>query len=397
MRLSFIGLLLCSLATLPAAESAALPTLLDLGSVTCIPCKKMAPILESMEKEYAGKLVVKFIDVNADPAAANTWRIELIPTQIFLSADGKELFRHQGFFSREDILAKWQELGVALGTTAAPAMLKRLEPATADTRKKESVCHLCDHDIPAVGRVVINAPAGKVPLCSMHCWAVYHSCFAEAAKLPAMTTVQIADGSEVALQTAAFLYGADAQGRPTIVVYASREAAMTAAAKTPGMMLDWQTLLRREQSTRCGFCDRAVYPEDAAAVKVEGLFTYGCCAHCAMGVAARLRKDVVIDYPDNQTGETVRVVTQDLKIATVTPPTAVAWSGKRRTPDGKFVSAGCFHQGFFTSLEHLQAWLAAHPAEIGEQISFQQSLDDKLKLNAEQVQKACKIGECKPR
>jgi thioredoxin 1 len=91
-----------------------LPKLLDLGATKCIPCKKMAPILEGLKKEFDGKLVVEFIDVWQNPDAAKQYGIEVIPTQIFYDATGKELFRHIGFFSREDILGKWKELGVNL-------------------------------------------------------------------------------------------------------------------------------------------------------------------------------------------------------------------------------------------------------------------------------------------
>jgi thioredoxin 1 len=88
-----------------------LPKLIDLGATKCIPCKMMAPILEELKKEYAGKMDVEFIDVWENPNAGQSFGIKLIPTQIFFAPDGKELFRHEGFFSREDILGKWKELG----------------------------------------------------------------------------------------------------------------------------------------------------------------------------------------------------------------------------------------------------------------------------------------------
>lgn len=95
-----------------APTIAALPKLVDLGAGKCIPCKAMAPILEELKKTHADKFTVMFIDVWKDPDAAKPYKIDLIPTQIFYSADGKELFRHQGFFGRDDILKKWKELGV---------------------------------------------------------------------------------------------------------------------------------------------------------------------------------------------------------------------------------------------------------------------------------------------
>ncbi len=98
----------------PARQSPPLPRLVDLGAGPCMPCKMMAPILEDLKSTYAGRMDVVFIDVWENPDAGKTYGIRLIPTQIFYSPDGEELFRHEGFFGKEDILAKWQELGVDL-------------------------------------------------------------------------------------------------------------------------------------------------------------------------------------------------------------------------------------------------------------------------------------------
>ena len=88
-----------------------LPRLVDLGAGKCIPCKMMAPILDDIKKTYAGKLDVEFIDVWQDAEAGQKYGIRVIPTQIFFAPNGKELFRHEGFFGKEDILDKWKELG----------------------------------------------------------------------------------------------------------------------------------------------------------------------------------------------------------------------------------------------------------------------------------------------
>ncbi|MEZ4650688.1 MAG: thioredoxin family protein [Candidatus Eisenbacteria bacterium] len=102
------------------AQTSHLPRLVDLGSDKCIPCKQMAPILEELRTEYQGSFVVEFIDVWKDPKAGEPYGIRVIPTQVFLDADGQERFRHEGFFAKEAILAKWAELGVALPEKAAP-------------------------------------------------------------------------------------------------------------------------------------------------------------------------------------------------------------------------------------------------------------------------------------
>ena len=101
----------------PTSQAAVgLPRLVDLGSSTCIPCKMMTPILDELEREYAGRMQVEFINVNENPDAAKPFAIKLIPTQVFIDASGKELWRHEGFISKQDILAKWQELGVSFDT-----------------------------------------------------------------------------------------------------------------------------------------------------------------------------------------------------------------------------------------------------------------------------------------
>lgn len=102
----------------PAEDKAAseqnLPKLIDLGAGKCVPCKMMAPILEEIKDEYKGILDVEFIDVWENPDEAKKYNIKMIPTQIFYNSSGKELFRHEGFYSKEDILGKYEELGINL-------------------------------------------------------------------------------------------------------------------------------------------------------------------------------------------------------------------------------------------------------------------------------------------
>src|SRR4030042_3492659 len=125
-----------------------LPALIDIGAGTCIPCKLMAPILEELEKGLQGKAIVQFIDLNKYPGAAKEYRISVMPTQIFYDVSGKELFRHEGFYSREDILAKWKELGVDLTATGSQLpTFEQLATEKPDERPKEKICYMCDGDI----------------------------------------------------------------------------------------------------------------------------------------------------------------------------------------------------------------------------------------------------------
>lgn len=85
------------------------PVLLELGSHGCRPCDAMFPILTELSKEQ-GDFEVSFVDVKAVEGKYQQYNIDLIPVQIFFDAEGAELFRHVGFYAKEDILAKWQEL-----------------------------------------------------------------------------------------------------------------------------------------------------------------------------------------------------------------------------------------------------------------------------------------------
>jgi thioredoxin 1 len=63
---------------------------------------------------FAGKAEIVFIDVWADREAGSQYGIRMIPTQIFFDADGNEVFRHEGFFSLEDITAQFEKMGVVV-------------------------------------------------------------------------------------------------------------------------------------------------------------------------------------------------------------------------------------------------------------------------------------------
>jgi thioredoxin 1 len=97
-----------------APKPASLPRLLELGADRCVPCKMMQPVLAELRQEYAGKLQVDFIDVWKDPSAGEPYGIQTIPTQILYDANGTERFRHSGFYPKDEILAKFHELGIAL-------------------------------------------------------------------------------------------------------------------------------------------------------------------------------------------------------------------------------------------------------------------------------------------
>jgi thioredoxin 1 len=96
-------------------EHQPLPRLIDLGATKCIPCKEMAPILEELAETKKDYFEVLFFDVWENPDKGYEYGVRLIPTQIFFAANGEELYRHIGFYSRDQILDKWGEFGIDVG------------------------------------------------------------------------------------------------------------------------------------------------------------------------------------------------------------------------------------------------------------------------------------------
>jgi thioredoxin 1 len=101
-----------------AAQAAGSPlsgrvTMIDLGATRCVPCKMMAPIIEELKKEYAGRADIIFYDVWKDPAPAKKYGIRAIPTQIFFDSGGREVYRHTGFMGKQSIVAILVKLGVS--------------------------------------------------------------------------------------------------------------------------------------------------------------------------------------------------------------------------------------------------------------------------------------------
>jgi thioredoxin 1 len=68
--------------------------------------------MRELEKEYADRAAIIFIDVWENQDVPEQFNIDTIPTQIFYDASGKEQYRHVGFLDKASIVAKLAELGV---------------------------------------------------------------------------------------------------------------------------------------------------------------------------------------------------------------------------------------------------------------------------------------------
>jgi thioredoxin 1 len=80
-------------------------TFIELGSVNCIPCKMMQPVMKQVEEKYADQVKVVFYDVWTEKGQpyAKIYGINAIPTQVFLNKEGKEYSRHLGFYPFEEV------------------------------------------------------------------------------------------------------------------------------------------------------------------------------------------------------------------------------------------------------------------------------------------------------
>jgi thioredoxin 1 len=87
-------------------------TFIELGADRCIPCKAMQPVMREIAKEYKGIIQVVFYDVWKTPKYAKDYGIQLIPTQVFIDKNGEEMFRHVGFYAKDEIIKMLKEKGI---------------------------------------------------------------------------------------------------------------------------------------------------------------------------------------------------------------------------------------------------------------------------------------------
>jgi len=84
-------------------------TFIELGADKCIPCKAMQPVMREIAQEYKGTIQVVFYDVWKIPKYAKDYGVQMIPTQVFIDKNGDEIFRHVGFYAKDDIIKMLRE------------------------------------------------------------------------------------------------------------------------------------------------------------------------------------------------------------------------------------------------------------------------------------------------
>lgn len=81
-------------------------TFIELGSVGCLPCRKMVKVMDSISANYPDNVNVVFYDVWTPEGRpfADIFQVQSIPTQVLLDNDGKEFYRHEGYLSTEELV-----------------------------------------------------------------------------------------------------------------------------------------------------------------------------------------------------------------------------------------------------------------------------------------------------
>jgi thioredoxin 1 len=87
----------------PPTPSKAQVTFIELGSVTCIPCRAMQPVMRDLEKKFGDQIRIVFYDILQDEVPGRTYNVRVMPTQVFLNKEGKEFHRHEGFYPLKSI------------------------------------------------------------------------------------------------------------------------------------------------------------------------------------------------------------------------------------------------------------------------------------------------------
>ena len=89
-----------------------LPVIVDFWAPWCAPCKMVAPTLEKLAKEYAGKMVVAKVNTDENPEWAGKFGVQGIPTMLFI-AGGKLVHRQVGALPERmlrDVVSQFMEV-----------------------------------------------------------------------------------------------------------------------------------------------------------------------------------------------------------------------------------------------------------------------------------------------
>jgi thioredoxin 1 len=109
-----VGVLLCGLVlpawSQPAAPPKSLPEIFEFARKLCPICKGMEQVLQEIKSRYGHQVVIHQVFIDQEEYLFRRYKISIVPTQVFVDATGKEVFRHEGLFPKDKLLEKLREL-----------------------------------------------------------------------------------------------------------------------------------------------------------------------------------------------------------------------------------------------------------------------------------------------
>jgi len=96
------------------ARTSGKPTLVVFSVIGC--CDRMRPVVETVRGKYSDMLNVVFVNISEEEVLSSIYGVSAIPVEIFYDANGNEVFRNKRAMSVKDVIEKFRQLGVALGT-----------------------------------------------------------------------------------------------------------------------------------------------------------------------------------------------------------------------------------------------------------------------------------------
>lgn len=89
--------------TQPPVIKTELPAVIDLWAPWCGPCRRLAPVIEELAQEYAGRVAFYKVNVDDNPMTAMAFRAQSIPMLVFIPNDGKQINAVLGLQPKENL------------------------------------------------------------------------------------------------------------------------------------------------------------------------------------------------------------------------------------------------------------------------------------------------------
>ena len=128
-------------------RSLELPVVIDFWAPWCQPCQQLAPVLEKLATEFAGKFILAKVNTDEEPNIAQAFGIQSLPTVIAF-ANGQPVDQFQGMLSEEQVRQWLTPLMPSPAQTLAreAAALVETDPQAAEAKYREALALVPEED-----------------------------------------------------------------------------------------------------------------------------------------------------------------------------------------------------------------------------------------------------------